>query len=264
MIAQDASPDRFWTAGKVTHAAGSATVAASDPRPLWMAMNALEREYGWVIDFDDPIWTESDTTAQNNPVWDAQHPGNPSRMPSGTSFQSTYAEGPDTSRSPVIVVTKVVQDYNASDNPGRFEVRRSPSGRIGIIGAPRDPSQTHVDVLDTRVSFPSEPLGSLGALDKLVKLLSAASGVKIVLGSIPYNLLGSASTKAPQGSVPARDILASIAESTDMPLMWDLLYDYDSRSYFLNLRPSVVVVTDETGKSSIVLQTQPKHSEKPR
>jgi len=227
-----------------------------------MAMNALEREYGWVIDFDDPIWTESDTTAQNNPVWDAQHPGNPSRMPSGTSFQSTFTEGPDTSRSPIAVVTKVVEDYNASDNPGRFDVRRSPSGRIEVTGTPRDPGRTTVDILDTRVSLPTEPLVSLDAVHKLVTLVSAAAGIKVAVGRVPHNLLNSASIQTPQGSVPAREVLTRIAESAEVPLMWDLLYDYDSKSYFLSLRPSIVAVTGEGGKSYFVLQ--PKRNEKPK
>jgi hypothetical protein len=71
-------------------------------------------------------------------------------------------------------------------------------------------------------------------------------------GAIPYNRLSSARIDGPKGSVPARDVLTSIAESADTQLMWDLLYDYESRSYFLSLRPTIVIRADEAGGYSIV------------
>ena len=101
-------------------------------------------------------------------------------MPSGTSFQSTYIEDTNISKSLLMVVTKVVQDYNASDNPGRFEVRSSASGRIETIGTSRDSTHTPVDVLDKHISFRSVSLGSLDALNRFVSLLSAATGTNIV------------------------------------------------------------------------------------
>jgi hypothetical protein len=50
----------------VEHSANSATVVANNPRPLWMAVVALRHEYGWLIDYEDPIYRVGDTQEVRN------------------------------------------------------------------------------------------------------------------------------------------------------------------------------------------------------
>lgn len=265
LFGQSAPVDRFWTAGAIRHAKGSATITSSDPRPLWMAMNALEREYGWAIDFDDPLWGITETAAQHNPQWESLHHGTQSRLPSGTQFQSTFAEDPTGIHSPIAVIRAIVDDYNKSGNPGRFEVHALPSGHIEVIGYSQESAHSTLDLLATQVSLPARnSVGRLEALNDLVNALSSASGIKVVFGVLPFNLLGRNQIAIPQGPTSARDILTLITDSGDVQLMWDLLYDFDSQSYFLSLRPRILIETDAIGNNIIVPQLKSDPVAKPQ
>lgn len=254
LSAQQGPLNPFWTAGKVEHEAGTAAakVVSADPRPLWMALNALEREYGWVIDYDDPIYSQAETTAQNNPQFESRHPGKVSRMPSGTTFETTFTEPAGNANSPVAVISKIVTDYNASGNPGHFEVRADAAGNIEVVGSSSF-SANQIDILNTFVEIPAGEARSLDALQSLTNALTSSTGIKVVLGTIPFNVLMRAHVNiSPPGSTSARILLQSISDSGNVQLMWDLLYDYDSQSYFLNLRPRSIIATDLSGNKIIV------------
>jgi hypothetical protein len=47
----------YWYEGVVTHGQGKATVESNEPRPLQEAMEALAKEYGWTIDYEDPAYS---------------------------------------------------------------------------------------------------------------------------------------------------------------------------------------------------------------
>ncbi len=249
--AQGSSSDSFWRSGAVKHGTGTATVTSNSPRPLWIALTTMEREYGWVIDFDDPIFGESETVPDHNPRWEARHPGVLSRAPAGAMFQSTYVEDAAIASSAAKVIEKVVEDYNKSDNPGRFEVRIEGAGHIEVVGHPRDPNAPFSDILATPITVAAGTRGSLDALSDLAGVLSSISGVKVVLGTLPFNFLIQAHVVITPGKLPARELLTQIADSSSVQLMWDFLYDYDTHTYFVSLRPRTKIGAD--GAINIVL-----------
>jgi hypothetical protein len=234
---QDAQPRDKWNKPKVNHGKGSATVESDDPRPLWMALIALEAEYGWIIDYEEPIYSADESVTRPNAKWDSLHPGKPSRVPAGKAFASEYPESPggfsDTAQR-MSVLRKVVADYNQSSNPGAFEVRFASPRRIHVIGYSRKGDKTAL--LDREVTLAAGKIGGLDAVKNLADALSQASGVKVVLGVMPLNLLAQAQVDIKGTATPAREILVGITDATAVPLMWDLCYDFDSDQYFLNLR----------------------------
>jgi hypothetical protein len=250
---QNAQPDHhYWTAAQVQHWEGAATVHSEDVRPLWMALNAIQREYGWVIDYEDPIYSlETESTVSHNAQWESLHAGKPSRLPAGTSFSSKY---PEDSRKSISasqrqsVIEKIVADFNASPNPGHFEVHQAGPNRVHVIGYSRSAKGVRRSVLDTPVTLSPGTMSGMEALNKLVQALSEASGTQVVLGAIAWNPVARARVELKGVSVPARAILTDIADSANVELMWDFLYDINSNSYFLSLRPRSVVATDESGQ----------------
>lgn len=245
---------------QVRHSSGTASVTSTDPRPLWDALNAMGREYGWVIDYEDPIYSETtESIPTHNSKWESLHPGRFSRIPAGKSFTAKFHEDSTTANSSsfrLTVIQKVVQDYNASDNPGTFQVRVGSRNRIDVIGYSRASKDNQRSLLDTPITFNAANLSTMEALSSFVGVLSVKSGTKVVLGTMPWNVLAQSSVTVSGDTLPARKVLADICDSANVELMWGLLYDFDSNSYFLNLQPRAVLALDRSGQQ--VLKAVPK------
>ena len=240
--------DRFWTAGHVHHLDGKATVVSEDPRPLWMALNSLEREYGWVIDYEDPIYdTARESATVHNAQWEAIHPGTMSRVPAGGTFTTSYSEDSNNRISPASrapILKQLVRDYNASNNPGRFEVHQDAKGRVSIVGFSKYSGANQTSILDAVITLPAGVKDTLTALNEFTTVLSQTTKIPVVLGTIPWTLLSQAHVNISSNPGPARAILTDIADSAQITLMWDFLYDIDSHSYFLSLRPRSKIQSD--------------------
>lgn len=59
-------------------------MSSNDPRPLWRAMSALAEECGWIIDYEDPVYSENDATARVDPGFLASRPGKTEHVVTGT------------------------------------------------------------------------------------------------------------------------------------------------------------------------------------
>jgi hypothetical protein len=137
-VQQPQQRKKFMEAAAVQHNAGSANIVANDPRPLAQAVSALRKEYGWLIDYEDPPYvSDSELVDVTDPQWRASHPGAPGyRIAAGGLFQCEYVEGSDilTLAGQESVLRQIVSAYNRSGNPGKFIVRVEEEGRYSVVG----------------------------------------------------------------------------------------------------------------------------------
>jgi hypothetical protein len=215
-------------------------VLANDPRPLRQAVAALCYEYGWAIDFEDPQYTSSfDLVDDTDPGWRSSHPeAKPVFVPAGHAFQVDFAP----SVGPEMVLRKLVDEYNRTDNPGRFEVVREDDHRVAIVGRSRRNDkgdfQPSSSILDTVVTVPAQTRTGLEMLELLVHELSEATGINVKLGWTPVEKLASAKVTASGTNVSARELLTSTLSmsSGDVDiLVWSVLFDPDSGGYYLSV-----------------------------
>ena len=54
---------------KVTRSGGDLVVSVAASRPLYFALLALSEQYGWVVDYEDPIYTRGETRDKTDPNW---------------------------------------------------------------------------------------------------------------------------------------------------------------------------------------------------
>lgn len=219
----------------IEHHTCSATVKANSTAPLGEAVFALNKEYGWVVDYEDPPYAGADLTIRPSPVAG----GPPDKIVAGGAFQSTYRETPHMWDSDAIepevlgdlrareleVLRKIVSDYNASGNPGKFTVRQLPDGNFDVVGvATRDNSGAEVaitPILDTRVSVPVAPQTLDATLDAIWGALSGRIGGGLGGGYPPMGF-----TITVGGSnVPARDLLMQVVQQLGGNWAWELGYD---------------------------------------
>lgn len=233
----------FMKEGIVEHRPGSAIVTANSPRPLAQALAVLREEYGWLIDYEDPPYqSEPDLTEVINPQWQVSHPGaREARGIAGGRFQSEYTEGPDFSSLAAREATlrKIVSDYNHSNNPGKFNVRAEGDGRFAIIGSATrrkgGPDETVMPILDTPVSIVTQQRSAGATVTAILKALSDKTSTKVILGTVPTNLLFQAQVSVGGEDMSARKLLLQTLDATGRPLHWRLLFDPTNGSFVLNI-----------------------------
>jgi len=243
--------------GKVEHKQGSATVTANTARPLAQAIAALREEYGWVLDYEDPPYTnEPDLVDAADPQWRATHPNaRAAHRIAGGFFQSQYSEdaGIETPAGEEAVLRKIVSEYNSSGNPGKFSVRVEGPGRFAIVGSSAKDAvgqdRNAPAVLDTRISLPGQTGNGLDALNAILAQLSSKSGKTVVAGMIPAALLSQSNVTIGGENRSARDLLIQTFDGTGRPLHWRLLFDpINENTFVLNVAVAERAIVDTYGR----------------
>lgn len=267
LLAQAVKP-YFMDAGVIEHHGTTGTLTANEPRPLRQAIEAISQEYGWTLDFEDPPYrSHFDLVDNTDPTWRANHPnGKGATRVSGGFFQSNFPE-PSTipsNNAEEQVLQKLVSDYNASGNPGKFVVRKEAEGRYAVVGVSRRDDagrDEKVDVLlDTAITIPVQERDAKATLRLIVDTLSATSGVKVYLGTIGLSSdpLQEANLTIGGTNVPVRTLLLQALDdvSSTSPhfrgiFVWNLLFDADRNDYRLGLESATKTETDANGRQII-------------
>jgi hypothetical protein len=227
----------------VSGANGQVTVHAFEPRPLDGALEAIRREFGWLADYEDPPYEVYDRVDDTAPAWRTQHPEakGVTRVAGGEFTASFHVGQKGQNTDEIAALTEIVDAYNASGNPAHFAMRRSPEGRLSVVGVSvkgKNGDQKDIQpLLDQPLTLPLQERTLAETLTLITQLLSQTSGHKVVLGEAPTNLLLQTKVKSGGSGTAARTLLSQALLSSPVPLIWRLLYDGDVDWYALNLEP---------------------------
>lgn len=276
LLAQTSTKPSFMNAAVIQHNGASGALTANFPRPLSQAIEAISQEYGWTVDFEDPHYTSHfDLVDDTDPTWRANHPTAKGVVRvAGGFFQSNFPEPSTitTGNPEEQVLQKLVADYNASGNPGKFLVRKEAEGRYAIIGVSRKDEngrdETVNALLDTSISIPVQQRDAVATLRLIVDTLSAETGVKVHLGTVGLssNPLQEATLTIGGSNVPARTLLLQALDgiSSTSPhfrgvFVWNFLFDADTNAYWLRLRPATKSATDAHGLKAVQFIRYPRN-----
>lgn len=260
--ARPQSRDRFMKEGVITRNGNTATVKTNDARPLAQAIQAVSEEYGWVVDYEDPIYSDSETIDATNPEWRATHPNAPIvRGIAGSAFQCEFDE-----RSALASTTgeeaaleKIIAEYNTSGNPGKFMVRdegeetfnpeipgfkKSVAHRYSIVGVS--------GILDTPVSIAVERRSAQATIDLIARELSTKTNMKVFNGGFANNLLIHSEVNVGGENLSARNLLIKTLNATQRPQIWRFLFDPGSNTYVFNIQTTARVERDAEGKKRLI------------
>jgi len=255
---QDRVP-RYMERAEVNHLADSATVSASDSRPLAQAVTALSEEYAWTIDFEDPpFYSKYDLVDDTAPEWRAAHPNAQGvTVISGGAFQTRFPETDArlSAGQEEYVLDIIVSDYNKSGNPGRFSLINEGNGRFAVVGSHvRDDSgqeQAMPSILDTAITVPTETRDGLQTISAILKALATKSQTRVELGLMPWNALVRTEVTVGGQNIPARALLLQTLSLIKTALYWRLYYDNDVKTYAFSLLPLRKATNDASGKRTL-------------
>ena len=223
--AQDPAP--YLREAVVTETAATVRITANSPRPLLQIVEALQRKYGWVIGYEDPRYiARLDVVAL---------PGGESQ-PAGGVFKVEFAASAPQQEN---VLRQVLDSYNESKNPGRFELRRTGDGEFYIAGVGARNAMGAISaqhpLLDLPLTVDARERTITETINLICRQIALKSHIKITLGVSPASLLMYNTAKIGGTKMPARDLLLQCMRATHRNLYWRLLFNPTSKSYFLDI-----------------------------
>ncbi len=228
----------------ISESGGTIRLVANDSRPLAQALEALQQKYGWRVNYEDPQYiSKLDVIEPKGPQDKSSQPGGQRRVPGGGNFVVEFSVAPAPNAIPDEQKTlqMLVDAYNKSGNPGRFELRKDKDRQEGVfdvVGTAAHDSQGKIApqqvLLDSPVTIPAQERTFSDTVDLICQTIEDKTHVKITLGIHPLGL-DRTNVTAGGKELSARSYLFRTMESTSRKLVWRLLYDPESNSYFLNI-----------------------------
>lgn len=234
------------------------TVTANYPLPLYQVLAALQGEYGWRINWESaPGYSQHDLADDTAPKWRLAHPeAKGVTRPSGGLFTTTFPDTGDTSLpTEKAVLQKVINDYNKTNNPGKYTVRTDQGELLAVVGtAVRDDEgriQTVTPLLDTPLNLPRAKRNVEDTIALIISALQATSGVKVIQATAG-TLFNETLVTLGGTSAPARDLLNETLAATGRPLQYGLFYNADRTEYQLAITLAMRETSDEAGARHLV------------
>jgi hypothetical protein len=223
-VAQVAGGGTYLRQAEVSESGGKIRIAANSPRPLEQVLDALDLKYKWDVNYEDPQFiSKSDLVEVKDSDVEV--------LPGGTQFSVEFPSDMQEEN----VLKLIVDAYNASPNPGRFELRRAEQGQFSVVGSQArnlrgQLARQHV-VLDARIAIPAQKRSVSDTLNLICQKVAAQEHVKINKGVSPRILLNSTDVTLKGTQASARDLLLQALASTHRRLYWRLLFDPSTKAY---------------------------------
>lgn len=215
----------------------------SDSRPIAKAVEELESRYGYVITYEDPVYTYADdvvdVTAQVNRYYGVGKQL-PVVVPVGGAVTLRLPAGPAVSSDALEkLLGQLVQQQLTHGSGGHFQVRQA-GGEFHIVPSEiRDRNGQWVSqrsILDVPISIPLQVRYMRPMLTAICDAVSAAAHVKVTLGTGAEidNAIPSYSLAAT--NEPARTVLIRALATISPKLSWALFYGPEpDNAYALNI-----------------------------
>jgi hypothetical protein len=260
LAAQSTTRPKYLDHARIRHDDSTVTVTAYDPIPLFQAICAIRLAYGWQINWEAaPGYSRFDAVDDTDPKWRDAHPDAKGvTRPSGGVFTASFSEPKDTSDPTAerLVLAKIIEEYNTTDNPGRYALRVDLDGQLTIVGtAVRDETgtlETVSPLLETPVIISKAPRTAYETITVLLSALQSVTGRQVLFGAVSSSLFRTTQVTAGGEKVPAREVLRQALASTKRPIQYDLSFDPDVPVYVLNVSPAMTEGDDGLGGRKLV------------
>jgi hypothetical protein len=229
-VAQSAPPSTAYSKQAEIKMDGSKVqILANNPRPLLQILDALYRQYGWLVSYEDPRFV--------SPADLMAAPGEGKKMlPAGGKFSIELAAS-ETDETKAL--QSALDAYNASENPGRFDLRKIEPASFTLVGvqarnaagklAPQHP------VLDAPITVLKKKRTVSESLTVICRRVSSAQGIRVTMGVSPRNVLEGVQVEIGGPPQSARNLIQQALASAHRPLYWRLLFDPSTKTYLFNV-----------------------------
>ncbi len=229
-------PQSYLKQATISETAGTIRIVANNPRPLTQVLDSLRQKYGWTVSYEDPQFISKLDLVE---TVDSTNHALKISLPGGGLFS---VEFPSAAAEEEKTLQLVVDAYNRSNNPGRFELRKGELRNFSIVGAQARDSHDQISrepvLLDLPITLAAEQRTASETVRLICQELAARSRLAVTVGVSPRRILDQTPVTVGGAPKPARDLLLQTLTSTHRNFYWHLLFDANSKNYFLELHLS--------------------------
>jgi hypothetical protein len=229
-----------YTDPHIVRSASVLEISVNSPRPLDDITEALLRRHSWVINYEDPHYAKADLVDSTAPSWLQEHPnGIHVYAVAGRAFSVKLPIDGKFPDDPLQILPPLVNAYNLSGNPARFELRVIDTrtfdvAPIATADGPQKP------LLDTRMNFDTNNSDAADAdFKSFCEALTRESGEAVeFLRPYPTGTayFPDATITIHAQNRPAREILRQMLTQVTSTMSWRLLFDPDEKRFLLIFR----------------------------
>jgi hypothetical protein len=150
----------------------------------------------------------------------------------------------------------LIEEYNATDNPGRYVLRVDPDGQLTVVGTEvRDETgalQEISPLLDTPLTLAKAPRTIYDTIKSILGALQSATGRQVLFAASSSSLFMTTQATIGGERVPARELLKQALASTKRPIQYDLGFNPDVPVYMLSPSPAMREEDDGLGGRRLV------------
>jgi hypothetical protein len=240
-FSQTLNEGKYLNQAAISQTGETVHLSANDPRPLAQALDALQKKYGWLVNYEDPQYVSKlDLVEVTNPP---QHRNAHSDVkvpyPAGGAFSLDFPNGvaPNSPPDEQAALQLLVDTYNRSNNPGRFELRKTAEQKFDIVGSSAHDVKGNISqqtiLLDLPITLADQQRSAFKTLEQICLQVTERRHIKVAVGVFPMSLR-TTMVKVGAAKLPARTVLSATLAATGRKLVWRMFFDPDSKSYFLS------------------------------
>jgi len=218
---------------EISETAGTIHIVANSPRPLAQMLDSLRDKYAWAVSYEDPQFISKLDLAEAD---DSINHALKSHLPGGGLFSIEFPTGAAQEER---ILQLVVDSYNRSNNPGRFEVRKSELHNFSVVGVEARDRHGQIShqrvVFDVPITLATRRRTASDTVHLICRKIAAQRGVAVTVGVSPRRVLDQTAVTIGGANTSARDLLLQTLTATHRTLYWRLLFDPDSNGYFLDI-----------------------------
>lgn len=195
----------------------TATVFTYSHRPLEDAIYQINEEYGWSINYEDAPTVNASEVVEDDPDFRRSHPHlQEGYLPNGHPFQSTFKETRTHHAEKETVLRQLLQDYNASTNPGRYSLEHAAQKGYVIVGTEyKSESGSEVAItplLSCAISLTITPMSLRDALQLVAKQVNdtCKTNLNAEYAAQMLGQLGAGNASGTYSKESARDVIEDL------------------------------------------------------
>jgi hypothetical protein len=228
---------------EITQSSNQAHLTVSGARPLVTALDALQNQYGWSVNYEDPQYVaKSDLVESTDARYANAAAGTRPHVPNGGLFSMDFPLGDGSGPDEATTLKSLIEAYNKTSNPGQFELRGQGT-RFDVVGvAARDDLgklKKQSPPLDSVITLSPQESRAIDGVTFVCEQISKLTSLNLSVGVYPRNLFNRPLKIGTAEKLPARDALSKIfamaLPGKEKNVSWRLLYDPDLQTYVLNV-----------------------------
>lgn len=221
---------------------GTVSVTANNIRPLWQTLASVRRQYGWTVDYEDPLYPSGSDQITS----DAVH----GLYLKGGKFVSHFSEPKNSSSAEENrVLQAIVDQYNAQFSI-KYRVLKVSDYRFDVA-----PAQS---LLDRPVKMDSDTRSLRAEVDQIMVSLANATGVRAEQGGLIDNVMEQTQVALRHtGAVPARQLLNEVLDHAPVQKVWVFTFNPNGGSCAIGIQTTQRWIPDANGKISVKTLSNP-------